>query len=90
LSGFKGGTGNSLLVFVALVQQLPSTLAFGANVHYNYNKYNKRKEWSLIDISKGARTVREMEQLSRGRARADQRYNVKKVFFFHLFLSTMS
>ncbi|KAJ7391238.1 hypothetical protein OS493_019369 [Desmophyllum pertusum] len=43
-----------------------------------YDKYDKRKEWSLVDITKGARTIQEIDQMSRGRARADQRYNVKK------------
>ena len=38
-----------------------------------------REKNGLIEISKDARTVQEIEQMSRVRARADQWYNVKKV-----------
>ena len=83
LTGFYGATGNSLLEFAVLMQQKPSTHAFGANVHY-MNSMTREKN-GLIEISKDARTVQEIEQMSRVRARADQWFP-----FIHLILSTMS
>ena len=47
-----------------------------------YDKYDQNKEWSLSDPSKGARTIKEIEETSKKKLRADQRFNVKHVPLF--------
>lgn len=42
-----------------------------------YHKYDGRKEWSLLDTTKGARSIQELQQTSSIRSRGVERYNVK-------------
>lgn len=42
-----------------------------------YDKYNGRKEWSLSDTSKGARSIQEIQQTLNQRSRTVERCNVK-------------
>lgn len=43
-----------------------------------------RKEWCLSDISKGARSIQEIQQQSNVRSRSVERYNVKHIPLFPL------
>lgn len=47
-----------------------------------YDKYDGRKEWCLSDISKGARSIQEIQQQSNVRSRSVERYNVKHIPLF--------
>ena len=47
-----------------------------------YDKYDGRKEWSLSDVSKGARSIEEIQQQVNARSRTVERYNSKKAPLF--------
>lgn len=47
-----------------------------------YDKYDGRKEWSLTDVSKGARSIEEIQQQVNTRSRTVEKYNSKHAPLF--------
>ena len=55
-----------------------------------YDHYDSTKCWSLADLSKGARTIKEIQELATGKWQSSEKFNVKHVPSIHLIMSSLT